>query len=160
MTIEFNLIKSENLKEEEIEIFEKLLEEQGQVNTSKGKAKRCNQICIVKVNQEAIGIGALKEVYKRPFEYADVENLKKEYNYELGYLFVKDIANLRGLGIGKYISKLLLNSVIEDNIFATTEFSQKNPMYHILKSFKFCSIGKIYLGKTTNKQLTLMTLNR
>lgn len=160
MTIEFKLIKSEILKHKEIEIFESLLEKQGQVNTPIGKAKRCYQICIVTVNQVAIGIGALKEVYKRPFEYADVREIEDKYKYELGYLFVEDDKNLRGLGIGKYISKLLLNSIKEENIFATTEFSQSNPMYHILRSFGFKSTGKPYLGNTTNKLLTLMTLNR
>lgn len=162
MKIKYEIIKSEELTDDNIKIFEALLKKQGEIDTTEGKALRCHKVCITQVNDISIAIGALKEVYKRPFEYAGVRELEDKYKYELGYLFVDNTTekSYRGLGIGKTVSRLLLQEVINENIFATTEFNQNNTMYHILKSFGFESIGKPYLGRTTGKILTLMVLNR
>src|SRR5690606_28750684 len=139
--------------------FRVLLDKQGQVDSSEGKAECCFKICLVKLDGNAIGIGALKQVYKTPFDYAKIPEIKENYNYELGYLFVdKDNikANFQGLGIGKYITKLRLNEIKNENVFATTELNEKNSMYHILKSFNFESIGKTYKGQKTKKTICLM----
>ncbi|MCK7591327.1 hypothetical protein M0G43_12135 [Subsaxibacter sp. CAU 1640] len=159
MKIEYLVKSSKDLTKEEIRQFRVLLDKQGQVDSSEGKAERCFKICLVKLDGNAIGIGALKQVYKTPFDYAKIPEIKENYNYELGYLFVdKDNikANFQGLGIGKYITKLLLNEIKNENVFATTELNEKNSMYHILKSFNFESIGNTYKGQKTNKTICLM----
>nr|WKN39929.1 GNAT family N-acetyltransferase [Tunicatimonas sp. TK19036] len=163
MNIEYSIKSAKELSKKEIIQFENLLAKQGQVNKSQGKAEMCNKICLVYVNKVHIGIGALKEVYKRPFEYAGVDELKEDFKYELGYLFVDNSSNendFRGLGIGKNITRLLLNEAKTENVFATTELSTNNSMYYILNSFGFMSIGNPYKGKSTGKLLTLMILNK
>lgn len=163
MKIEYLVKSSKDLTKEEIKQFRFLLDKQGQVDSSEGKAERCFKICLVKLDGNAIGIGALKQVYKTPFNYAKVPEVKENYNYELGYLFVekdKIKAQFQGLGIGKYITKLLLNEIKNVNVFATTEYDQNNPMYHILKSFNFKCIGNTYKGKKTKKSICLMVYNQ
>lgn len=163
MKIEYLVKSSKDLTKEEIKQFRFLLDKQGQVDSSEGKAERCFKICLVKLDGNAIGIGALKQVYKTPFNYAKVPEIKENYNYELGYLFVekdKIKAQFQGLGIGNYITKLLLNEIKNVNVFATTEYDQNNPMYHILKSFNFKCIGNTYKGKKTKKSICLMVYNQ
>jgi len=163
MKIEYLVKSSKDLTKEEIRQFRVLLDKQGQVDSSEGKAEQCFKICLVKINGNAIGIGALKQVYKSPFDYAKIPEIKENYNYELGYLFVdkdKMKANFQGLGIGKYITKLLLNEIKNQTAFATTEYNEKNPMYHILKSFNFHCVGNTYKGKKTKKSICLMVSNQ
>ncbi len=159
MKIEYLVKLSKDLTKDEIAQFRILLDKQGQVDSSEGKAERCFKICLVKLDENTIGIGALKQVYKSPFDYAKIPEIKENYNYELGYLFVdkdKMKANFQGMGIGKYITKLLLNEIKNENVFATTEYDENNPMYHILKSFNFQCIGNTYTGKKTKKSICLM----
>jgi hypothetical protein len=161
MKIEYLVKSSKDLTQDEITKFIILLDRQGQVDSSEGKAERCFKICMVILDGKAIAIGALKQVYKSPFDYAKVPEIKENYNYELGYLFVdKDRinANFQGLGIGKYITKLLLNEVKNENVFATTEYDENNPMYHILLSFGFNCKGQTYKGKKTKKDICLLVL--
>lgn len=163
MNIEYSIKSSKDLSKKEITQFENLLKKQGQVNSAIGKAQRCHKICFVYVDKIHFGIGALKEVYKLPFKYAGVDSLKENFQYELGYLFVdnsSDNNDYTGLGIGKNITRLLLNEVKKESVFATTELSIKNSMYYILNSFGFVSIGNPYKGKSTGKLLTLMILNK
>ena len=163
MKIEYLVKSPKDLTKEEIKQFRFLLDKQGQVDSSEGKAERCFKICLVKLDGNAIGIGALKQVYKTPFNYAKVPEIKENYNYELGYLFVdkdKIKVQFQGLGIGKYITKILLNEIKNVNVFATTEYDQNNPMYHILKSFNFKCIGNTYKGKKTKKSICLMVSNQ
>ena len=107
MKIEYLVKSSKDLTKEEIRQFRVLLDKQGQVDSSEGKAERC-----------------------------------------------------QGLGVGKYITKILLAEIKNENAFATTEFDTKNPMYHILKSFGFVSMGEIYKGNKTKKDICLMVLTK
>ncbi|MFL0093330.1 hypothetical protein [Tenacibaculum maritimum] len=61
--------------------------------------------------------------------------------------------------MGKYITKLLLNEVKDENVFATTENSNDNRMCHILESLGFISIGNSYKGRNTGKNISLMLKN-
>lgn len=163
MRIEYILKAPELLPAIDIKYFEFLLDKQGQIDTVKGKANRCYRICLVKIDNKPIAIGALKQVYKSPFDYAKVPELKEKYNYEIGYLFVdkESIEKKYGsLGLGKYITKLLLNEVKDENVFATTENSNDNRMCHILESLGFISIGNSYKGRNTGKNISLMLKNK
>tara|TARA_Y100001933_G_scaffold253759_1_gene294470 strand:- start:2756 stop:3247 length:492 start_codon:yes stop_codon:yes gene_type:complete len=163
MTIEYILKFPVNMTDLERRDFEYLLKKQGQIDKVEGKLEQCHKVCLVKLNGESVGIGALKQVYKSPFNYAGVNEIQYEYNYEVGYLFVdketidKDSGSL---GLGKYITRLLLNEVAKENVFATTEYNKENPMFYILKSFGFKISGNPYQGKTTKKEIVLMVLNR
>lgn len=163
MTIEYILKSPAKMTTAERKDFECLLEKQGQIDMVAGKLERCHKICLVKINGNSIGIGALKQVYKSPFKYAGVAEIQDKYNYEIGYLFVDSESIDEGygnLGIGKYITRLLLNQVNGENVFATTESNEENRMLYILKYFGFRFSGRPYQGRTTKKNIVLMTLER
>jgi len=158
MTLTFKVDKPENFTAKEKNIFLQLLIKQGQVaNPNIDNVNASPFICIVFCNDIAIGIGAIKNVYKRPFDYAGVPDLKTKFKNELGYLFVSDdkTNNLRGLGIGKSISKLLLKQIDTGTVFATTDVSRKNVMKYILKDVGFKKVGKTYKGQNTRKNIGL-----
>lgn len=164
MKIIYKIDKPNNFSEEEKNNFLLLLKKQNQVdNPNLEKINSCQFICITYVDNTAIGIGALKKIYKSPFDYAGVNELKDTFGLEIGYLFVDNDSNnnnYRGLGIGKTITRLLLRKVENQNVFATTELNINNPMIHILKSSGFESIGRPYKGKKTKRIISLMLLNR
>lgn len=164
MEIRYKLDTPDNFSSKEKNCFLKLLVKQGKVSTP--AIERINlskYLCTAACNNEMIGIGAIKQVYLDPFDFADVSEIKSNFQLELGYLFVEnsyDGTNLRGLGIGKFITRLLLNQTLTHNIFATTELKENNPMLHILKEFGFTIIGKPYKGHKTKDIITLMILVR
>ncbi len=163
MTIKYIVKSPTQISEEEKKDFEYLLNKQGQIDVVEGKLERCHKICLVKLNGESVGIGALKQVYKSPFKYAGVSEIEHSYNYEVGYLYVDKEAidkDLGSLGIGKYVTRLLLNEVAKENVFATTEHNKENPMLYILKSLGFKVAGYQYQGKATKKNIALMILDR
>ena len=164
MEIKYKIDNPDNFNEEEKNEFIELLIKQGQVENPKlDKINSSSFVCIVYADNVAIGIGALKNVYKKPFDYANVTNLKDDFELELGYLFVdsnQNENNFRGLGIGKNITQMLLKNVTDRNVFATTELHQANTMLHILKGVGFESIGSPYKGRKTGKIISLMILNR
>lgn len=158
MTLTFKVDKPEKFTAKEKNFFVELLIKQGQVaNPNIGKVNSSPFICIVYCNDTPIGIGAIKNVYKNPFDYAEVPELKTKFKNELGYLFVSDdnSNDLRGLGIGKTISKLLLKKIGTGTVFATTDVSRKNVMKYILKDIGFKMVGKTYKGQNTNKKIGL-----
>ena len=164
MEIKYKIDKPDEFSEKEKKEFLELLKKQGQVrNPNLDNINSSSFLCLVCVDKTPIGIGALKNVYKKPFEYADIEDLKDDYELELGYLFVdsnQNEQNYRGLGIGKNITRMLLTKDVDRNLFATTELNQSNTMLHILKDFGFESIGNPYKGHTTGKIISLMALTR
>ena len=158
MTLTFKVDNPEKFTIKEKDIFVQLLIKQGQVtNPNIDKVNASPFICIVFCNDEPVGIGAIKNVYKTPFDYAKVSELKVKFENELGYLFVSNdnASNFRGLGIGKTISKLLLKQIGKGTVFATTDVSRKNIMKYILKNVGFKKVGKTYKGQNTNKKIGL-----
>lgn len=164
MDINYKIDKAESFSASERESFLDLLMRQGKVsNPTLEKIGSCPYLCIANIDNRMIGIGALKHIYNTPFDDAGVTNLKTKFCLELGYLYVldsQDDKNLRGMGIGKNITRLLLKQEINKNIFATTELNATNPMLHILHNFGFMSIGKPYIGHRTHDIITLMILIR
>lgn len=140
--------------------FMELLHKQGQNDSPKELAlEACPLLCMVYADKEIIGIGAIKELFRMGFDYANLAALKHDFEAELGYLFVDNDTpdgNFRNLGIGKTITRLLLNSLGNENVFATTEINPENPMLAILKSLGFKRRGRIYEGSKTGKKLGLL----
>ena len=163
MKLEYIIASPIELSEVGRSEFEMLLRKQGQIDTVTGKLDRCFKICLVRLGKTAVGIGALKQVYKKPFVYADMIELSDKYYFEIGYLFVDKGSidkSLGSLGIGRYITRLLLNQIPNENVFATTEDDIKNRMLHILNDFGFRKVGKTYLGQKTKKSICLLVLKR
>lgn len=154
--IEITIDKPINFSTKDLENFLNLLIEQNQiVNPSIDKIKGCSLLCFANYDNQLIGIGAIKQVYKTPFDKAGVSELKSTYNYELGYLYVIDHPEIRGKGLGKEISRRLLLSLGRENLFATTEESESNAMKFILEKLDFQKAGDSYTGKKTGKIIAL-----
>eukprot|EP01034_Spumella_vulgaris_P014435 gene14435-18421_t len=140
--------------------FLELLKKQGQNDhPSEPAVDACAFLCTVHAGTEMIGIGAIKELYRLGFDYAGLKKLKHDFDAELGYLFVDDAASdgsFRKLGIGKTITRLLLKTLGDENVFATTEYSPENPMLYILKSLGFKRRARVYEGTATGKKMGLM----
>jgi hypothetical protein len=164
MEIKYKIDTPNNFSEQEKKKFLELLKKQGQViNPNLNNIKSSSYLCIVQVDEIVIGIGALKNVYKKPFKLANVNDIKDDFEIELGYIFVdsdQKKTNFRGIGIGKNITQFLLSKVADRNVFATTELNQSNPMFQILRNIGFESIGNPYKGMKTGKIITLMILIR
>ena len=159
MAIVYRTDDPQKFTEQERQYFLKLLLLQGQVDKpSIEKINACPIICLAFDNELPVGIGAIKQVYKTPFNSAKVSNLKYAYNIELGYLYVLDKQKYRGKGIAKTICAELLNKVKLSNVFATTEESEENPMKWILQKFGFEKAGKTYSGSKTKKEIGLYLL--
>ena len=156
MTFTFKIDIPNKFTKKELSDFLKLLIKQEQVNNPNlDNIKASSFICLVYCEKLAIGIGAIKQVYKTPFDKAKVSELKSEYDYELGYLFVDNDQKIRGLGLGKTICKILLKQISEKNVFATTEQSELNPMKFILEGLGFSIAGKTYVGLKSKKSISL-----
>lgn len=161
MEIKYFIEEPNNLSDQQRQYFQKLLKLQGQVdNPSMDKINSCQFLCLVYDNELPIGIGAIKEVYKTPFDKAEVANLKDKYDLELGYLFVLDKKKYRGKGIAKSICSGLLNKTGLRNVFATTEEKNENAMKWILEKFEFIKTGQTYLGAKTKKNIGLYLLTK
>jgi hypothetical protein len=160
MTIDFKVGKPNEFSYEEIEDFLRLLIQQNQIeNPSIEKVNNCLILCFAYFQDELIGIGAIKQVYKTPFDKAGVSELKGKYNNELGYLFIKEEKELRGKGIAKAICNFLISKIPEENIFATTEQSEENSMIYILQRLNFEKVGETYSGAKTKKKIVLYLLD-
>lgn len=160
MIIIFEINDPSKFSVTQIDQFLKLLIYQNQVKDPSLKKIRASKlICIVYDNENPIGIGAIKQVYKSPFDKAEVSELKNDFEFELGYLFVNNDDNFKDLGIGKTICKLLLKHLGDENIFATTDLNDKNAMKYILESLGFKKTGKSYIGEETKKLIGLYIKN-
>ncbi|HJV20757.1 MAG TPA: GNAT family N-acetyltransferase [Sediminibacterium sp.] len=127
-------------------------------NPSLDKINSCPFICIAYIQNLPVGIGAIKDIYKAPFDYANVPQLKDDYSYELGYVYVLDKKRYRGKGIARSICEQLLEKVKGKNIFATTEENDENRMRFILSKFNFKLVGDTYTGIKSKKTIGLHLL--
>lgn len=160
MKLSFEIDEPSKFTSNQLDDFLRLLTLQAQIsNPNLEKINASSLICIAYFNGVPIGIGAIKQVYKSPFDKAEVSTLKDQFDFELGYLFVIDDRNYRGLGIGKTISKLLLKKLGNKNVFATTDESDENVMKFILQSLNFKKVGKTYIGTKTHKSIGLYLKN-
>jgi hypothetical protein len=163
MELYYQVDKTEKFSQEEKLVFLKLLKKQGQVEKPDLlKIEKCLYLCIAWNKSTPVGIGAIKNVYLTPFKYAKVDELKNQYINEIGYLYVENSenSNYRGLGIGKKITHLLLQNLNSNGVFATTENSVSNGMFHILSHLGFKQAGRPFLGKKTGKELVLMVFSK
>lgn len=143
MNIQYNIIANKDIQNSNRETFNKLLEIQGKVqgNLSE-KADRCKIICIASINDEPIAIGGIKPKTNSDFnkEKADLPNLSKEFEWELGYLFT--IEKYCGKGIASNIVRLLIGEFGKNNLMASTEISSNPGMVKILERNGFRHYGK------------------
>jgi hypothetical protein len=157
MEITFEIKPPAEFSSLQIEDFLKLLILQNKAgNPSIEKIKKSTFLCMVYADKRAVGIGAIKQVYNTPFDKANVPDLKSNFTYELGYIFVLDEENLRGQGIGKKICTSLLEKLGNKNVFATTDMDEKNKMKFILEEkLSFKKAGDSYPSREKGKKVGL-----
>ncbi len=143
MRIEFQVLTKNEINESVRETFAEALKRQGKVQGDVNeKAGRCKLLCIARIDDQVVGIGAIKVKTKSDFseQKADLSNLANEFDWELGYLFT-DPAHTRK-GIAKHIAKLLVDAHGQENLMASTEVSANPGMVKILETLGFRHYGK------------------
>ncbi|MBK8163121.1 MAG: GNAT family N-acetyltransferase [Gammaproteobacteria bacterium] len=125
------------------ETFAEALRRQGKVQGDLSKkADRCKLLCIARIDEEVVGIGAIKTKTKSDFseQKADLSELSDDFDWELGYLFT-DPEHTRK-GIAGNVAKLLVDAHGQDNLMASTEVSANPGMVRILETLGFRHYGK------------------
>lgn len=125
------------------QIFIEQLTKQGKVTIpSIEKIQSCHKLVICYVNDEFIGVGALKPYEGNQLLKAGLGSVQDIFRLELGYFFVSE--TFRGLGVSTSIARLLLFDKVDENILATTELYSNNPMMKTLEKLGFKHFGNPY----------------
>lgn len=151
--MEFIINSTDSFTEEEKKQFILLLREQKQTIVPELSFinDRCYYLGFAYDDKRLIGIGAIKKRRILPFVKSGYKQLIEDYNYELGYLYVK--REYRNKEIGLTLSEMLC-SKIDENIYSTCS-NDNASMIVILKSLGFICIGESWEGYTTHKNLSL-----
>jgi len=143
MTITYSIESPQTFSETERKSFRDLLEQQGKVNKPTiEKVNRCTFLCICKLGNEIVSIGAIKPKTNTDFDSnkADLDKLRNEFDLELGYCFT--MPEHTGKGYSSGIVQLLLDKVSNLNLMASTELRGNNSMIRILERNGFKQFGK------------------
>lgn len=143
MKIEYEIIQKTEFDDSHRNLFAEMLRKQGKVQGDlKAKVDRCKLICIAKVEDKVVSIGAIKQKTQSDFtnDKAGVPDLTSEFEWELGYLYTDE--DYRGRGIASTITRLLIDGYGEGNIMASTEIMANPGMVKILKNHGFLLFGK------------------
>ena len=143
MKIEYEIIDKADISDAVRSDFANALKMQGKVKGNLDrKADRCKFVCIVKIDESVVGVGAIKKKTESDFskDKAAVPELERDFQWELGYLYT-DAKHLRK-GIAKNVTRLLIETYGNENLMASTEISANPGMVKILESFGFRLFGK------------------
>lgn len=143
MKIEYEVISKNEFDDSHRNVFEKLLGKQGKVQGClKTKVDRCERICIVKVDGNAVAIGAIKRKTETDFsnEKAGIPDLSNEFKWELGYLYTDE--SYTGHKIASTITNILVDTYGRENLMASTEITANPAMVKILENHGFRLFGK------------------
>lgn len=142
-TISYKIISKEEIDDSHRKIVAVMLEEQNKVNRPyNNKADRCKFICIATINNIPIALGAIKKKTKSAFtpEKANAAEFSDKFDWELGYLYVKEEYERRG--IASTIVRILLECFGDGNLMASTEIATNPGMVKILERLGFRQYGK------------------
>lgn len=123
--------------------FGEMLRKQGKVRGDfDAMADRCNLICLAKINNDVVGIGAIKQKTKSDFSNnkADLESMEKEFDWELGYFYTEN--QYLGRGIASNITRILIEAYGDNNLMASTEINNNPAMVKIFEKNGFRLFGK------------------
>lgn len=156
MNPEYKIIDRHNLTNKDRKIFAELLKKQGKVEGNLlSKADRCKEICIAYVDDIPVAIGGIKKKTKTDFDKkkANLLELEKDFDWELGYIYTEK--NFNGKGISSSIVKLLLQKNKNINLMASTEISENPAMVSILQKNGFSLKGKSWKSNIHENELGL-----
>lgn len=141
--VTYKMDTPKNFAKEERNIFLEMIKLQGKIiNPQMERVERCKVLCTCKVGGKLVSIGAMKPKSNSDFDSdkANLDNLRDEFEIELGYCFT--IADFTGKGFSSTIVKMLLDEFKEENIMASTELRTNNSMTRILERNGFKLFGK------------------
>ncbi|MBS1571345.1 MAG: hypothetical protein KF825_09995 [Ferruginibacter sp.] len=141
--ITYKLDTPKNISDTDKKIFLELLIQQGKVtNPTLEKINRCTFLCLCKVDNKIISIGAIKPKTNSDFnsDKADLDKFRNDFSSELGYCFT--LPDHTGKGFSSSIVKLLLDKFSDTNLMASTELRVDNSMTRILEKNNFKQFGK------------------
>ncbi|TQV85938.1 GNAT family N-acetyltransferase [Aliikangiella coralliicola] len=151
MKFELVVVEKHALKDSHRTLFAEMLKMQGKVQGDlRKKADRCKCICIATTNGKSVAIGAIKKKTDSDFaeHKANIPELSKEFQWELGYLFTDP--EFQGHKIASSITQSLIRYFGNDNLMASTEITENPGMVKILENNAFKLHGKpwkvIYTG--------------
>lgn len=142
LEITFKIDIPKNFSEQERRTFLDLLNKQGKVkDPTIGKVNRCKLLCVCKVDNQIVSIGAIKQKTTSDFNSnkSDLEHLSNEFKIELGYCFT--LPDYTGKGFSSTIVKMLLTEIGNHNLMASTELREDNSMNGILQRNGFKQYG-------------------
>ncbi|MEG2264871.1 MAG: GNAT family N-acetyltransferase [Acinetobacter sp.] len=133
----------------EIAIFEALVSEGGEVELA-GLQERILRaellIFIYDNDDQAVAVGAIKNPNKAS------ASGQENYDFELGWLYVAEIA--RNKGYGRILMELICQQLTDKSCFATTR-ENNTAMQYLFNKFGFSKLGAPYKSRTRNHSLTL-----
>lgn len=142
-TLSFEIVTTKEITKPDAEAFIKLLLEQGKVQPPTiQRIQSCEKIVFCKWGEKRVGIGAIKPKTSSDFDSskANLQTLKSDITWELGYIYVQP--EYRGLGLSSTIVRLLLRDLDKENLIASTELYSGNPMAKVLIKNGFHLMGK------------------
>jgi hypothetical protein len=137
---EYELLARDTLDDTHRALVAELLRKQGKVRGNLAtKADRCQLLCISRVDDQAVAIGAIKPATSADFDAdkSGLTQLKPAFQWELGYLYTEPA--YAGQGIASYIVGLLLRHFGGANLMASTEVA--STMARILERRGFHIMG-------------------
>lgn len=143
--IKYKIYDKKDITDRIANLFVSVLKQQKKVySPTKSKIKNCRQIILCYIEDDLVGIGAIKPNINvnSIFTKADLANLKEKFGWELGYFYTNP--NYRKFGIASTMTKLLLHGKENENFFATTEIYSTNSMIYILEKNGFRQCGKVW----------------
>ena len=142
----------------EIARFEALVSEGGEVELA-GLQERILRaellIFIYDNDDQTVAVGAIKNPnkgYKSAIFEKSGASGKENYDFELGWLYVAEIA--RNKGYGRILMELICQQLTDKSCFATTR-ENNTAMQYLFDKFGFSKLGTPYKSKIGNHSLTL-----
>jgi hypothetical protein len=154
--LEYSIIRNNAITDEIASEFVSLLKKQKKViNPKTERIKKCKFLCICKCDGITTGIGAIKNKTKADFSHnkANLPDLEPEFSWELGYCYTEP--DWQKKGISSSIVKLLLDTIGNENLMASTEIYPNNPMTKILINSAFTMHGKPWMSSIHSGFLAL-----
>jgi len=156
MVLEFKIVFKKNIEDSDRKIFADLLKKQNKVKGNlQTKADRCKLICIVSKDKQPIAIGGIKPKTRTDFDLnkANLPEIGKEFDWELGYLYTE--SDYSGSGIAGFLVKTLIREYGKENLMASTETTQNPAMVRILEKNGFKQYGKPWKSEIHENYLGL-----
>lgn len=158
MSVETIIRKPEECTGSELEGFERLVKEGGEVgyNGLQNRILRAERLVFIN-DDECVAIGAIKrpnEGYKaRIFRKAGVAGVE-HYRFEIGWIYVSDAA--RGKGYGRALMSVILEGLRGRGSFATTR-ENNEAMHRLFELFGYSRAGEPYKSESGDYSLVLYT---